>query len=295
MSARVCSRHWQGLALSPSRGDATTLQAPGRSLFLQQATRFPCGRLTATRTRFRLHNTRSLKWWAEYTCSQDPHQDEDVRSNGLDLGLVQDKDLSSKNGYSRSSGVEGSNAGLVSVNGISTKVDVNGFRANGQFPKDDPTEQSDEAPGGPSDTYDLEYYVPVIGHRVVGVVVSGNHFKLDVDIGATKLAHLHVQNLLPLDHLSIDENKWILADDAGDGDEGGSIGTPANGHAHVLYDVDVFAYESSDPLLVEIGTVLEMEVIGETVSGVPLLSARKAASRIAWDRALQVEDLLALR
>ncbi|KAG0564891.1 hypothetical protein KC19_8G148200 [Ceratodon purpureus] len=310
MSARVCTQQLQGLALCPPRG-VRALQAPGGRLFLQQARRFSCGRLTVSpKTRFRLRNTRSLKCNAEYTSSQDRPLDEDVRNEGLDLGLIQDAGLLSKNGYSRSSAVEGSNDGHVSVsssevhvrghvNGHAQKgssslevVAQNGFKGNGQVPTGEPTAEDDGAAAGASDTQagldDLEYYVPEIGHRVVGVVVSGNRLKLDVNIGAAKLAHLHVQNLFPLDRILIDESKWVLGEDAGEGKDG-SIGVPSNGRPHVLYDEEVFEDESTDTF-VEAGTVLEMEVTGKTVSGIALLSARKAAARAAWDRVVQIKD-----
>lgn len=129
---------------------------------------------------------------------------------------------------------------------------------------------------------DLEYYIPALGHRVVGVVVSGNYQKLDVDIGAAKLGHLHVRDLLPLDKLDIRESEWILPDD------GGGSGNPSLGRPHVVYDEEVYNSEAPEPLVVDVGTVLEMEVVGQTVSGNPLLSARKAAQRLQWDRVMQV-------
>jgi small subunit ribosomal protein S1 len=132
---------------------------------------------------------------------------------------------------------------------------------------------------------DLDYYVPVLGHRVVGVIVSGNYAKLDVDIGAAKLGHLHVRDLLPLDKLDILESEWVLPDD------GGGPGTPSLGRPHVVYDEEVYNFEAPEPLVVDIGTVLEMEVVGQTVSGNPLLSARKAAQRLQWDRVMQMKEL----
>jgi hypothetical protein len=132
---------------------------------------------------------------------------------------------------------------------------------------------------------ELDYcYVPVLGHRVVGVVVSGNYAKLDVDIGAAKLGHLHVQDLLPLDRFDIDEKKWVLADEGG---------APPHGCPHVVYDESVHGYGAPEPLVVDLGTVLEMEVVGQTMRGNPLLSARKAAQQLQWDRVMQVR-LLAL-
>lgn len=136
---------------------------------------------------------------------------------------------------------------------------------------------------------DLEYYVPALGHRVVGVVVSGNYAKLEIDIGAAKLGHLHVRDLLPLDKVDIRESEWILPDD------GGGSGTPPLGRPHVVYDAEVYSFEDPEPLVVDTGTVLEMEVVGQTVSGNPLLSARKSAQRLQWDRVMQVRLFPSLR
>jgi hypothetical protein len=59
----------------------------------------------------------------------------------------------------------------------------------------------------------------------------------------------------------------------------------------MVFDKEVFAYEDPALFVIDIGTVLELVVIGKSLSGNPILSARKAAERIAWDRVKQVNLL----
>lgn len=135
---------------------------------------------------------------------------------------------------------------------------------------------------------DLEYYEPKSGHRVIGVVVSGNHAKLDIDIGAAKLGHLHVKELLPIDKFQLEEYQWELpTEDV----EGGKNPVPPSGHPRVVYDDEIFALEEAGPLVIDVGTVLDLEVMGETVGGNALLSARRSGRRVAWERVRQVKKL----
>lgn len=136
---------------------------------------------------------------------------------------------------------------------------------------------------------DLEYYEPKSGHRVIGVVVSGNHAKLDIDIGAAKLGHLHVKELLPIDKFQLEEHQWELP--AAEDVEGGKIPVPPSGHPRVVYDDEIFALEEAGPLVIDVGTVLDLEVMGETVGGNALLSARRSGRRVAWERVRQVKKL----
>lgn len=342
MSARVCSQQLQGLTLC-LRGESEcvrTLQARGKSLFLEGSGRFACGKLIVSKTRVRSRSTRSPLWCAEYTDSRDPPHD--VRSCELDLVSVggEDTDPSSEH-VPQSIDAEECNNEHISVNG-NTAVAGDGQStgcANNQVQEQsssfkEPYKQSktgcigvssvrttvskpnyESTVGNTCHSFSVllktspdrvefsklvddsfEYYVPVVGHRVVGVVVFGNHAKVDVDIGAAQYGQLHMQDLLPLDQLPIDQNKWILADDtkkggeAGEGNERGGLGTPPRGLPYVIHDEEVYAYESPAPHCVDIGTVLEMEVVGKTMTGKPLLSARKAAQRVAWDRVLQIKD-----
>ena len=138
---------------------------------------------------------------------------------------------------------------------------------------------------------DLEYYVPKIGHRVLGVVVSGSRTKLDVDIGAAKLGELKVSQLFPLDRFHVKHNKWICPEEVDADGARVKFLRPPYGHPCMVYDKEVFAYEDPATFIVDIGTVIELMVIGISLSGNPVLSARKAAQRIAWDRVKQVNIL----
>lgn len=323
MSGRVCIQQRQGLVFCPRGGitPSRALQAPGALLFHQPSKRFSRRGLTVSRPKFRLHKARTSKWFAEYTDSRDSSQD--VRSGGVDLDLVHGDGAASNSAYPKSREIRDGEHTSVNrifvdssasrLNGhanghvleesysfgehhfskiiegdVITKSDSRGKR---KMQKQNLSEEVDETLSRASDSQvsltDVEYYVPTCGHRVTGVVVSGNYAKLDMDIGAAKLGQMHVQEILPLDKFQIDQTSWILADDAG---EGGGAGLPPNGHTHVLYDEEVFTYEAPEsPLLVDIGTVLDMEVVGITTSGRALLSARKAAQRIEWNRIMQVD------
>lgn len=138
---------------------------------------------------------------------------------------------------------------------------------------------------------DFEYYVPEIGHRVLGVVVSGSRTKFDVDIGAAKLGELKVSKLFPLDRFQVQHNRWICPEEGDADDARGKFLIPPHGRPCMVYDEEVFAYEDPAPLIIDIGTVLELVVIGMSLSGNPILSAREAGQRIAWERVKQVNIL----
>jgi hypothetical protein len=59
------------------------------------------------------------------------------------------------------------------------------------------------APPTESGLDDVEYYVPEIGHRVLGIVVSGSRTKFYVDVGAAKLGELKASQLFPLDWFQV--------------------------------------------------------------------------------------------
>lgn len=130
-----------------------------------------------------------------------------------------------------------------------------------------------------------DHYLPEIGHRVLGVVVSGSRTKFEVDIGAAKLGELKVSKLFPLERFQVKRNKWLFPDEV---DVEEKLSKLPYGRPCMVYDEEVFAYDDPALFVVDIGTVLEMVVIGESPNGNPLLSARKAAERIAWDRVKQV-------
>ncbi|KAH9549591.1 hypothetical protein CY35_10G028200 [Sphagnum magellanicum] len=134
----------------------------------------------------------------------------------------------------------------------------------------------------------LEYYIPKVGDQVMGVVVSGNHSKLDIAIGAERLGHMFVSEMFPLDKRDLAENMWEMP-------EGDSLATsgvaPPLGQALTVKDEEVLSMGGVDTHLpVEVGTILTMDVKGQMASGAALLSARSVARRNAWNRVQQIKD-----
>uniref|UniRef100_A0A2P2KXF8 S1 RNA-binding domain-containing family protein n=1 Tax=Rhizophora mucronata TaxID=61149 RepID=A0A2P2KXF8_RHIMU len=137
---------------------------------------------------------------------------------------------------------------------------------------------------GVAQKLNVDYYEPKPGDFVVGVVVSGNENKLDVNVGADLLGTMLTKEVLPLydkemEYLSCDVKKdteviivkgrmGIVKDEAALG------GGPGPGRP-----------------VVETGTVLFAEVLGRTLSGRPLLSTRRLFRRIAWHRVRQIKEL----
>ncbi|CAM6020518.1 unnamed protein product [Sphagnum balticum] len=142
----------------------------------------------------------------------------------------------------------------------------------------------------------IEYYVPSVGDIVIGVVVSSNHSKLDIDIGAQKLGHMFIKDLISLGQLKLEEACWKIPHDNDSSLEGPHVPPPPPlGQPCVVHDdKEVLRTEiqtpSSSPV-VELGTVFVMEVKGETMSGRPLLSARSVARGFAWKRIRQIREL----
>ena len=127
----------------------------------------------------------------------------------------------------------------------------------------------------------IEYYEPKPGDFVVGVVVSGNENKLDVNVGADLLGTMLTKEVLPLYDKEMD---YLLCDPSSDAEEffvGGKMGV-------VKYDEAVSEGTIAGRPVVEAGTVLFAEVLGRTLSGRPLLSTRRLFRRIAWHRMRQV-------
>lgn len=132
-----------------------------------------------------------------------------------------------------------------------------------------------------SEKVSVEYYEPKPGDLVVGVVVSGNENKLDVNVGADLLGTMLTKEVLPLYEK---EMNYLLCDVEKNAEEfmvRGKVGILENDEA-----------VSGEPMagrpVVEPGTVLFAEVLGRTLSGRPLLSTRRHFRRVAWHRVRQV-------
>lgn len=135
-----------------------------------------------------------------------------------------------------------------------------------------------------SNEVNVEYYDPKPGEFVVGVVVSGNDHKLDVNIGADRLGTMLTKEVLPLYDKELD---YLLCDFEKDAED-----FMVRGKMGVVFDDDAM---SGKPVhgrpVVEVGTLLFAEVLGRTLSGRPLLSTRRLFKRVAWHRVRQIKQL----
>ncbi|KAK2976235.1 hypothetical protein RJ640_021946, partial [Escallonia rubra] len=130
----------------------------------------------------------------------------------------------------------------------------------------------------------VEYYEPKPGDFVVGVVVSGNENKLDVNVGADLLGTMLTKEVLPLYDKEMD---YLLCDTEKDAEE-----FLVRGKVGILRNDDALSGEpASGRPVVEPGTVLFAEVLGRTLSGRPLLSTRRLFRRVAWHRVRQIKQL----
>lgn len=127
----------------------------------------------------------------------------------------------------------------------------------------------------------VEYYEPKSGDLVVGVVVSGNENKLDVNVGADLLGTMLTKDVLPLYDKEMD---YLLCDVEKDAEE-----FLVRGKMGIVWNDEAI---SGEPMpgkpVVEPGTILFAEVLGRTLGGRPLLSTRRLFRRIAWHRVRQV-------
>lgn len=138
--------------------------------------------------------------------------------------------------------------------------------------------------GGTDKKVYVDYYDPKPGDFAVGVVVSGNENRLDVNVGADLLGTMLTKEVLPLYDK---EMGYLLCDMEKDAEEfmvRGKMGI-------VRYDEAVSGEAVPGRPVVEPGTVLFAEVLGRTLSGRPLLSTRRFFRRIAWHRVRQIMQL----
>nr|XP_010925071.1 uncharacterized protein LOC105047719 isoform X1 [Elaeis guineensis] len=130
----------------------------------------------------------------------------------------------------------------------------------------------------------VQYYDPKPGHFVVGVVVSGNENKLDVNIGADMLGTMLTKEVLPFYEAELPYLLCDLGKDAGEFLVPGKMG--------IVKDEEALSGRRVPGRpVVEVGTVVFAEVLGRTLSGRPLLSTRRMFRRVAWHRARQIKQL----
>lgn len=130
----------------------------------------------------------------------------------------------------------------------------------------------------------VEFYDPKVGDWVLGVVVSGDANRIQVNIGSDVLATMLTKELLPLHG---DDMKRMLCQLPTEKKEPFAPGTIG-----IVKDEE--ALSPGPPPgrpVVDLGTVLCAEVLGRTMGGKPLLSSRRVTRRIAWQRVRQIQQL----
>ncbi|XP_058769927.1 protein PIGMENT DEFECTIVE 338, chloroplastic-like [Vicia villosa] len=151
--------------------------------------------------------------------------------------------------------------------------------------EDDENEKDEEKEQEEDDKkVNVEYYEPKPGDFVVGVVVSGNENKLDVNVGADLLGTMLTKEVLPLNGKEMESLLCDMNRDAEDFTVRGKMAIVKNDE--VMSGVSV----PGRPV-VDTGTILFAEVLGRTLSGRPLLSTRRLFHRIAWRRVRQIQQL----
>uniref|UniRef100_A0A5B7CAP3 S1 motif domain-containing protein n=1 Tax=Davidia involucrata TaxID=16924 RepID=A0A5B7CAP3_DAVIN len=160
------------------------------------------------------------------------------------------------------------------------------FKPRDSFEQPSDSEETSDESSSEEETKKVlvEYYEPKPGDFVVGVVVSGNENKLDVNVGADLLGTMLTKEVLPLYDKDMDYLLCDMEKDAEDFMVRGKMGIVRNDDAM-----------SEEPMrgrpVVEPGTVLFAEVLGRTLSGRPLLSTRRLFRRVAWHRVRQIKQL----
>ncbi|KAI4346551.1 hypothetical protein L6164_007439 [Bauhinia variegata] len=145
--------------------------------------------------------------------------------------------------------------------------------------KDGVNDESEE-----TEKVNVEYYEPKPGDSVVGIVVSGNENKLDVNVGADLLGTMLTKEVLPLYGKEIDHLLFDMSKDVEKFMVQGKMGIVKDDNA-------ISGVPGPGRPVVEIGTVLFAEVLGRTLSGRPLLSTRRLFRRTAWHRVRQIKQL----
>ncbi|XP_015692871.1 protein PIGMENT DEFECTIVE 338, chloroplastic-like [Oryza brachyantha] len=163
----------------------------------------------------------------------------------------------------------------------------------GYVEEDAEEEEEEERTKAGADGRSFIYYDPKPGDLAVGVVVGGDGRTLDVDVGAGgEPALMMAKEAVPMsgeefEYLACDiasEDAIQFADEGkvgvvvSGGDRQGGVNGGRNGKGR------------SSPV-VGVGTVVFTEVLGRTLGGRPLLSARRLSRRVAWHRVRQIKQL----
>ncbi|XP_024540658.1 uncharacterized protein LOC112349802 isoform X1 [Selaginella moellendorffii] len=141
----------------------------------------------------------------------------------------------------------------------------------------------------PVEDISVDYYEPKLGDVVVGMVVSGNSSKLEVDIGAQSLGMMFARDLVPFERFKLEDRMWRIDDDNSDGYSERFV-PPTSGRACLVKDDEALDASAGGDLMVEPGTIVQLLIIGKTLSGTALLSMRNFSRPIAWQRVRDIHS-----
>lgn len=175
----------------------------------------------------------------------------------------------------------------------STDPDVGADTADGEVPEEASRRDVLSAAGERG----VSYYDPKPGDFVAGVVVRSDGRTLDVDIGSNgEPALMLTKESAPVPgeefgYLACDVASKRAAEFAAEGRVGVVVrqfrgGGEGDGEAIIGRN----GKEKVAPVL-RAGTIVFAEVLGRTLGGRPLLSARRLFRRVAWHRARQIKQL----
>ncbi|KAF0924288.1 hypothetical protein E2562_009990 [Oryza meyeriana var. granulata] len=137
------------------------------------------------------------------------------------------------------------------------------------------------------------YYDPKPGDLAVGVVVGGDGRTLDVDVGAGgEPALMLAKEAVPI---SGEEFEYLACDIASNDvvqfATKGKVGVVVSGGEGQGEMTGGRNGKGRGSPVVGVGTVVFTEVLGRTLGGRPLLSARRLFRRVAWHRVRQIKQL----
>ncbi|KAL6851660.1 hypothetical protein ACP4OV_020224 [Aristida adscensionis] len=143
----------------------------------------------------------------------------------------------------------------------------------------------------------VRYYDPKPGDFVAGVVVGGDARTLDVDVGAGgEPALMLAKEAAPapgeeFGYLACDLASERAADFAAEGRVGVAVRKVGGGEGNGALTTGGRNGKEKGAPVVAVGTIVFAEVLGRTLGGRPLLSARRLFRRVAWHRARQIKQL----
>ncbi|XP_052157458.1 protein PIGMENT DEFECTIVE 338, chloroplastic-like [Oryza glaberrima] len=170
-----------------------------------------------------------------------------------------------------------------------------GGGGGGGYVEEDEEDKGEGSAGAGAGGRGVVYYDPKPGDLAVGVVVGGDGRTLDIDVGAGgEPALMLAKEAVPMtgeefEYLACDVASKDAAQFAAEG-KVGVVVSGGEGQGEATGGRNGKGRGRGSPAL-GVGTVVFTEVLGRTLGGRPLLSARRLFRRVAWHRVRQIKQL----